>query len=243
MFRAESACEGGTADPSVLRKFTSYLKDTEAGAGQLNYATFREHSSRIARFHMPDPVQGSARNPQRLNRYAYVANDPNNRVDPRGLQWEDFMLDWGGWDPWGWNVGRLGTDWAADGGGGDSLWDPWAWGGSCWNGWGWSACGSDGWGGDWWSRPKRDCDAEYRQCTRQIEEELNACLERASTFTRACALLCAAVCLIPVTSPACPECIGICAISALTYYTGCYLGAAATEGVCLSQWAWCKLRR
>ncbi len=82
----ESWYNTGTADPSVLRKFTSYLKDTETGAGQLNYATFREHSARIGRFHMADPLHGRRGNPQRLNRYAYVSNDPTNRVDPRGLQ-------------------------------------------------------------------------------------------------------------------------------------------------------------
>ncbi len=81
----ESWYKTGTADPSVLRKFTSYLKDTETGAGQLNYATFREHSARIGRFHMADPVHGGSNNPQRLNRYAYVRNDTVNLIDPLGL--------------------------------------------------------------------------------------------------------------------------------------------------------------
>jgi RHS repeat-associated protein len=75
----------GTADPSVLRKFTTYSKETEATTGQLNYALARELSARIGRFNMTDPVRGQASNPQRLNRYAYVTNDPVNRRDPRGL--------------------------------------------------------------------------------------------------------------------------------------------------------------
>ncbi|MBI3406532.1 MAG: hypothetical protein HY046_13855 [Acidobacteria bacterium] len=75
----------GTADPSVDRKFTTYLKDTEAATGKLNYAVFREHSGRIGRFSMADPVQSGTGSPQRLNRYAYAVGDPVNRSDPRGL--------------------------------------------------------------------------------------------------------------------------------------------------------------
>ena len=79
---------GGTADPSVLRKFTSYQKEDEAASGKLNYAVFREHSARVGRFLMADPKRGNVRNPQRLNRYAYVGGDPANRTDRRGLDWE-----------------------------------------------------------------------------------------------------------------------------------------------------------
>ncbi|MCL4522880.1 MAG: hypothetical protein M1453_13795 [Acidobacteria bacterium] len=76
---------GGTADPSVLRKFTSYQREDEAASGKLNYAVYREQSARIGRFHMADPARGNVRNPQRLNRYAYVSGNPTNRIDPRGL--------------------------------------------------------------------------------------------------------------------------------------------------------------
>jgi hypothetical protein len=34
-----------------------------------------------------DPVLGDISNPQRLNRYAYVGNDPVNIVDPDGMEW------------------------------------------------------------------------------------------------------------------------------------------------------------
>jgi RHS repeat-associated protein len=77
--------ESNTADPSVLRKFTTYMKDYEGDAGKLNYAVFRQHSARIARFLRPDPVRGKVGNPQRLNRYAYVMNNPMSRIDPNGL--------------------------------------------------------------------------------------------------------------------------------------------------------------
>jgi len=75
----------GTADPSVLKKFTSYEKDTEASAGQLHYALFRTHAARIGRFNRPDPVRGNIEDPQRINRYAYVGGEPIVRTDPVGL--------------------------------------------------------------------------------------------------------------------------------------------------------------
>jgi RHS repeat-associated protein len=75
----------GDADPSVQRKFTTYLKDWEADSGKLNYAVARMQGSRIGRFISPDPVRGNAGNPQRLNRYSYVMNNPASRLDPNGL--------------------------------------------------------------------------------------------------------------------------------------------------------------
>lgn len=43
----------------------------------------------------PDPLAGSMRNPQSLNRYAYVQNNPVNLVDPLGL-WCIFAgREWG----------------------------------------------------------------------------------------------------------------------------------------------------
>jgi hypothetical protein len=46
---------------------------------------FRYDSSRLARFMTPDPLAGTIQDPQSLNRYAYVRNDPANLVDPLGL--------------------------------------------------------------------------------------------------------------------------------------------------------------
>jgi RHS repeat-associated protein len=81
---------GGTADPSVTRKFTSYRKEGGSlASGQINYAIARYHGARIGRFHRPDPVRGNFRNPQRLNRYAYVTNNPVRYVDPKGLDMSD----------------------------------------------------------------------------------------------------------------------------------------------------------
>lgn len=63
-------------------QFTSYERDPESG---LDYAIFRYDSSRLGRFMTPDPLAGTIINPQSLNRYAYVLNDPVNKIDPLGL--------------------------------------------------------------------------------------------------------------------------------------------------------------
>lgn len=99
----ESWYATGTADPSVERKYTSYLKDAEVSTGRLNYAVFRQHSARVGRFLRADPLLGNMKNPQRLNRYAYVANQPISRHDPDG---RDIIGD-------GWGVDDLGIDFDA----------------------------------------------------------------------------------------------------------------------------------
>ncbi len=63
-------------------KFTSYERDSESG---LDQAMFRYNSPRLGRFMSPDPLAGRIRNPQSLNRFAYVTNDPANLIDPLGL--------------------------------------------------------------------------------------------------------------------------------------------------------------
>jgi RHS repeat-associated protein len=62
-------------------KFTGFERDAETG---LDYAFARYYDSRLGRFLNPDPLGGDISNPQSLNRYAYVANDPANFVDPSG---------------------------------------------------------------------------------------------------------------------------------------------------------------
>jgi RHS repeat-associated protein len=64
------------------RHFTSYQRDNESGN---DYAVRRFHVNRLGRFSSTDPVYVSGENPQNFNRYSYVANDPINRRDPRGL--------------------------------------------------------------------------------------------------------------------------------------------------------------
>ncbi|HXE91481.1 MAG TPA: RHS repeat-associated core domain-containing protein [Terriglobales bacterium] len=73
-------------------KFTGYERDSESN---LDYAIFRHYGSTLGRFYQPDPLAGSVANPQSLNRYAYVLNDPSNLVDPLGLEWTctDVTID------------------------------------------------------------------------------------------------------------------------------------------------------
>jgi RHS repeat-associated protein len=65
--------------------FTNYERDNAAGDSGLDYAYARFYSSRAGRFTSMDPLSGSLGNPQSLNRYAYVINDPVNAIDPSGM--------------------------------------------------------------------------------------------------------------------------------------------------------------
>ena len=66
----------------------------------------RYHVNRLSRFSSPDLLAGSIADPQSLNRYAYVANDPTNLADPLGLAMTQTMDGAQGWsrvpiyDPW-----------------------------------------------------------------------------------------------------------------------------------------------
>jgi RHS repeat-associated protein len=65
------------------KKFTSYERD---GNGS-DDAMFRRYNRWHSRFDQPDPYAGSYNlaDPQSLNRYSYVQNDPVTFVDPTGL--------------------------------------------------------------------------------------------------------------------------------------------------------------
>ncbi len=72
---------GADVDPY---HFAGLDHDYESG---LDHAQFREYSSAGGRWLSPDPYQGSydSSNPQSLNRYSYVLNDPLSQTDPLGL--------------------------------------------------------------------------------------------------------------------------------------------------------------
>jgi RHS repeat-associated protein len=55
----------------------------------------RYDSYNLGRFVSPDPVAGSTWNPQSLNKYSYVWNNPLKLTDPTGLvvSWEDSEKD------------------------------------------------------------------------------------------------------------------------------------------------------
>jgi RHS repeat-associated protein len=63
-------------------RFTGYELDSETG---LYYAIARYYSPRLSRFMSTDPLAGGVSNPQSLNRYAYVLNNPTSLIDPLGL--------------------------------------------------------------------------------------------------------------------------------------------------------------
>ena len=63
-------------------KFTGLERDAESG---LDDTLYRKYSSNLGRWLSPDRLRGNVTNPQSLNRYAYVANNPASFVDPLGL--------------------------------------------------------------------------------------------------------------------------------------------------------------
>jgi RHS repeat-associated protein len=67
--------------PAGRRRYTGHLRDQETGN---DYAGARYYANARGRWLSVDPVRGNMANPQRLNRYAYVLNDPVNYVDPDG---------------------------------------------------------------------------------------------------------------------------------------------------------------
>jgi RHS repeat-associated protein len=76
-------------------KFTGKERDAESG---LDYFGARYYSSNMGRFSSPDPsglAYADFTNPQSLNLYSYVLNNPLRFVDPTGLYcaWEDGTSD------------------------------------------------------------------------------------------------------------------------------------------------------
>jgi len=81
----ETYAETGTAD----RSFTGQTQDVIAGPTGIYDFLFRQHSAAQGRWLVPDPAGLAAvdiTNPQTWNRYAYVANNPLNGIDPLGLK-------------------------------------------------------------------------------------------------------------------------------------------------------------
>lgn len=75
----ESRSDTGTA--GVDHKFTGQELDGETGLYNYNA---RLYSSDIGRFVSPDPIISDPSDPQNLNRYSYVLNNPLNLIDPSG---------------------------------------------------------------------------------------------------------------------------------------------------------------
>jgi RHS repeat-associated protein len=80
---------GNTCNQSY--HFAGMYRDSETGNDSTQ---FRMYESNLGRWLAPDPMAGDILNPQSLNRYAYVLNNPVNSTDPLGLfLWPE--------DPWG----------------------------------------------------------------------------------------------------------------------------------------------
>lgn len=71
-----------TGGSSTTHKFTGKERDSES---HLDNFRARYNSSSIGRFMSPDPVGGKRIDPQTLNKYSYVRNNPLNGTDPTGL--------------------------------------------------------------------------------------------------------------------------------------------------------------
>jgi RHS repeat-associated protein len=63
-------------------RYTGKERDTESGN---DYFGARYFGSSMGRFMSPDPIGGDMTNPQSLNKYAYVLNNPLRLTDPTGL--------------------------------------------------------------------------------------------------------------------------------------------------------------
>jgi RHS repeat-associated protein len=66
----------------LLLRFTGKERDSESG---LDYFGARYNGSTMGRFMTPDPLGGKLVDPQTLNRYSYVINNPLRFTDPTGL--------------------------------------------------------------------------------------------------------------------------------------------------------------
>ena len=73
------------------RKFTGQTEDETAG---LYWYASRAYDPTIGRFVSPDPIVPAPANPQSLNRYSYVYNNPLGFVDPSGNSAEWFNQAW-----------------------------------------------------------------------------------------------------------------------------------------------------
>jgi RHS repeat-associated protein len=85
-FGMELSSETSPRAKDIRRRFTSY--DRDRNGSKLDYAVNRYYDFELGRFTQVDPLgMGAANlaNPQSLNMYAYVRNDPVNMSDLTGL--------------------------------------------------------------------------------------------------------------------------------------------------------------
>jgi len=80
----QRTAQGYGITDSLRQKYALTERDEASG---LDHTWFRKNESRAGRWTSPDPYNGSIDigNPQSLNRYSYVENQPANYADPSGL--------------------------------------------------------------------------------------------------------------------------------------------------------------
>lgn len=71
-------------------RFNAREWDPDSG---LYYFRARYYDPQVGRFITPDPFPGDLADPQSLNRYAFVQNNPINKIDPYGLYRSDDWYD------------------------------------------------------------------------------------------------------------------------------------------------------
>lgn len=78
-----TTAQGYLSAPDPLNpKFSGKVRDNETG---LDWFEVRYDSSAQGRFTSPDPLGGTLTDPQTLNKYSYVRNNPLSLTDPTGL--------------------------------------------------------------------------------------------------------------------------------------------------------------
>lgn len=77
----------GSADPT--HAFTGQEIDSESG---IQYYGGRYYNQLLSRFISPDPFVQQPDDPQNLNRYSYVINNPQNYTDPSGYDFDPLEL-------------------------------------------------------------------------------------------------------------------------------------------------------
>jgi RHS repeat-associated protein len=70
-----------TCSLNVSNRYTDQILDVDTG---LYYYNARNYDPELGRFIQADTIVPSAANPQSLNRYSYVYNNPLNHIDPTG---------------------------------------------------------------------------------------------------------------------------------------------------------------
>jgi len=77
----QTSYQNNTSAFPVSNRYTGQVFDDETG---LYYYNARYYDPQLGRFIQPDTIVPGASNPQNLNRYSYVNNNPLNSTDPNG---------------------------------------------------------------------------------------------------------------------------------------------------------------